>query len=169
MTAPEAAAIREVFRRNMFCVVATATPTGEPWLSPVFFNYSPDFRLFWESAHDAQHSQNLRLNPRVAIFVKDTAAHGPATDLYIAASALEVPPERLAGALDAWWNGPHGHSDRAKREVSDYGPSKPLRLYEASIQALFVLSETVVDDYRVDTRVEVDMALLSEDATRHPQ
>jgi len=169
MTTPDAAAIRGVFRRNMFCVVATSTPDGEPWLSPVFFNYSPDYTLFWESAHDAQHSQNLRLNPRVAIFVKDTTTQAPASDLYIDASALEVPPQHLPEALDAWWNGPHGHSDRAKREVSDYGPSKPLRLYEAHIRALYVLSETVVDDYRVDTRVEVDMALLSEDATRRAQ
>jgi len=166
MPAPDAAAVREVFRRNSFCEIATASPAGDPWLSPVFFNYSPDLTLVWESAHEALHSQNIRVNPRVAIFIKDTTTEAPGTDLYIEAIAQEVPAQHLAGALDTWQNGPHGHSDRPQREVSDYAPSRPMRLYEARIQHLYVLSETVVEGYRVDARVEIDLAGFSEGARR---
>ena len=154
---PDAAGIRDVFQRNHFCVIATASPTGAPWLSPVFYNYDPDYTLVWESARDAQHSRNIAVNPSIAVFIKDTAARGPARDVYIEATAREVPPERLAEALRTWQDGPHGHSDRERREVEDYALSKLLRLYEARIDRLFVLDETVVDDYRVDVRVEVDV------------
>jgi len=165
MNAPDAITIRDVFRRNAFCTIATASLTGEPWLSPVFYNYGPDYTLVWESAHDALHSRYLRLNPRVAIFIKDATSDAPGMDLYIEAQAQEVPPSRLTEALDIWQEGPHGHSDRAHREPADYGPSRPLRLYEAHIQHLYVLSETLVDDYRVDARVEVRLAGLIEGAT----
>src|SRR6185369_7205117 len=107
MLTPDAATVRKVFRRNLFCEVATASPTGDPWLSPVFFNYSPDYVLVWESAHDALHSHNIR----VAIFIKDTTTKAPGTDLYIEAIAQEVPQQRLAEALHIWQSGPHGHSD----------------------------------------------------------
>ena len=166
MGTPDAATVRDVFRRNMFCVIATSSPTGDPWLSPVFFNYSPDYTLVWESAHDALHSANIRANPRIAIFIKDTTTKAPGTDVYIEAVAQEVPPQRLSEALYTWETGPHGHSDRAQRELKDYDASRPLRLYEAQIQHLYVLSETVVKDYRVDARLEIDLASLNEGASR---
>jgi nitroimidazol reductase NimA-like FMN-containing flavoprotein (pyridoxamine 5'-phosphate oxidase superfamily) len=166
MDTPDASTVLDVLRRNSFCVIATAGPKGEPWLSPVFFNYSPDLTLVWESAYEARHSENIRLNASIAIFIKDTSTEAPANDVYIEATAREVPAERLAQALLTWWSGPHGHSDRARREVSDYAPSKPLRLYEAHIEHLYVLGETEVDGYRVDTRIELDVASVSEGATR---
>jgi hypothetical protein len=158
MSMPDAAAIRDVFRRNAFCTIATASLSGEPWLSPVFYNYAPDYTLVWESTVDAVHSQYIRLNPRVAIFIKDVASDAPGTDLYIEALAREVPEDGLAEALYTWQVGPHGHSDRARRETDDYGASKPLRLYEAHIQHLYVLNETLIDDYRIDARVEIALA-----------
>jgi len=169
MSVPGAASIRDVFRRSAFCTIATASLSGEPWLSPVFYNYAPDYTLVWESAVDAVHSQYVRANPRVAIFIKDLATDAPGTDLYIEAFAREVQEDGLAEALSTWQAGPHGHSDRARREIDDYGASKPLRLYEAHIQHLYVLSETVVDDYRVDARVEIALADLIEGARRQEQ
>ena len=166
MSAPDVAAIRDVFRRNAFCTIATASPSGEPWLSPLFYNYTPDYTLVWESAHKALHSHYIRVNPRVAIFIDDVTTRGPGTGLYIEAQALQVPPERLTAALHTWQDGPHGHSDRSHRETSDYGEPKPLRLYEAQIQHLYVLSEMLVDDYRVDARIEVPLADLIEGAMR---
>jgi len=166
VSAADVAAIRDVFERNAFCTIATASLSGEPWLSPVFYNYAPDYTLVWESAHESLHSRYIAVNPRVAIFIEDVTTRGPGTDVYIEALAQEVPSERLAAALQTWQDGPHGHSDRARREISDYSGSKPMRLYEARIQHLYVLSETLVDDYRVDARVEVPLAELTEGATR---
>lgn len=157
---PDVSAVREVFRRNSFCVIATASRAGEPWLSPVFFNYGSDFTIVWESAADALHSQYIRHNPRVAIFIKDAASKAPARDVYIEATAREVPAERMAEALQVWQEGPHGQSDRARRQPGDYADGKPLRLYEAQIDRLYILDETVVDDYRVDVRTELDPAEL---------
>jgi hypothetical protein len=106
------------------------------------------------------HSRNIAANPRIAIFIKDTAAKGPAQDVYIEATAREVLPERLADALATWQDGPHGHSDRERRVVDDYAPSKALGLYAAHIEHLYALDEMVVDGYRVDTRVEFDPSVL---------
>jgi nitroimidazol reductase NimA-like FMN-containing flavoprotein (pyridoxamine 5'-phosphate oxidase superfamily) len=157
---PDSAAIRDIFKRNLFCVIATASPSGAPWLSPVFYNYDSEYNLVWESARDALHSHNIAANPRVAVFIKDTVAKGPARDVYIEATAREVPAERVAEALRTWQDGPHGHSDREPREVGDYGGSRPMRLYEARIERLYVLDEAVGEGYRVDVRVEVDVAEL---------
>jgi hypothetical protein len=155
---PDFDEIREVFRRNSFCVIATASLAGEPWLSPVFFNYTPGFDLIWESAAEAVHSKYLRANSRIAVFLKDASARGPAHDVYMEAVAHEVPPGAVTTALEVWQHGPHGHSNRAERRPQDYEQGKPMRLFEARIDRLYVLDETVVDGYRVDVRVEVDIA-----------
>ena len=157
---PDVAAAARVFKRNRFCVIATASRDGAPWLSPVFYNYGPDYTVVWESARDARHSLLLAENPRVALFVKDEGAKGPANDLYVEATARPVPAEGLAQALDVWQEGPHGHSDRSPRSVEDYAADKPLGLYEASIDKLYVLKQTRMGGYEVDVREEVDLTAL---------
>ena len=136
-----ASAVREVLESTQFCIIATATPDGRPWVSPVFFNYDGDCRLVWESANEALHSQLIARNPRIAVVVADFAAT-PAVGAYFECTAREVPAEGLAAALDVFLNGPHAKRDRTDRTVDDYGGTSRLRLYEAVPERAYLLDRT---------------------------
>lgn len=144
-----------LLQRNFHCVVASSSAGGEPWASPVFFNYGPDLRIVFESAHTSRHATLIAANPRVAIAVADFSHRGRPRGVYLEAQAREVPPDGLAGALDLFLNGPH--RKKLERSVADYASGKPLRLYEAIPHALYGLTQVKLDGYVIDQRVEVPL------------
>lgn len=147
--------VLQLLERNVHCVIASASADGEPWASPVFFNYDPALRIVFESARDSRHAGLIADNPRVMIAVADLAHRGPPRGVYLEALAREVPPEGLDKALDLFANGPHRKD--LKRTVADYLDDKPLRLYVAVPQRLYGLTQVTVDGYEVDQRVEIPL------------
>jgi len=149
--------IRDVIAATRHCAIATSSPTGEPWLSTVFFNYTPDFDLVWESARDARHSQLLRENPRVAIYI---GRHDQITGaLFGDAEASEVSAGDIPAALGTWLHGPHQRED-PQRTPDDYAFGKPLGLYRAHLRELYVISHTKLEGYTVEQREKVDLGRL---------
>jgi hypothetical protein len=145
-------------RRSPFCIIATASPSGQPWISPVFFNYDSAYRIVWESAKDALHSELVRQNRRVAIAVTELNAAAPTDVLYLECEAHEVTVEGLADALSLFLNGPHQKEEPVERTLSDYRDASPLRLYEARPQHVYVLERsTDGPGYVIDRRVEITL------------
>ena len=60
---------REILAANRYAVIATATPDGEPWVSPVYFVSQGLDALLWLSRPESQHSQLIAANERVAVTV----------------------------------------------------------------------------------------------------
>jgi nitroimidazol reductase NimA-like FMN-containing flavoprotein (pyridoxamine 5'-phosphate oxidase superfamily) len=79
--------------------LATSGPSGDPWISPVFFVPDDAYDLYWVSGKTARHSRNIRDNPKVAIVVYETT---PTVDaVYIAAHAKELThPDEVRTAID---------------------------------------------------------------------
>jgi nitroimidazol reductase NimA-like FMN-containing flavoprotein (pyridoxamine 5'-phosphate oxidase superfamily) len=151
-------AARELIRRNHFCVIATASQAGRPWISPVFFNYDAGYRLIWESARDALHSRLIAENPRAAIVISDLDAAALTSALYLDCRASEVPPESLAEALAIFLDGPHEKSEPVQRSVADYLGDKPLRLYQAIPERVYGIVQTETPEgYRIDQRMELTL------------
>jgi hypothetical protein len=145
----------ELLRRNRFCVLATSTLGGQPWATPLFFNYSSDYTLVWESAKDAHHSGLLRANPHAAIVVTDD---DELMALYIECLAVEAEGDGIAVALHHLKHGPHRKSEHADRTPADYLGAKPLRLYTARPVATSIMTRRrLVDGYLVDERVPIDL------------
>ena len=145
----------DILRRNRFCVLATSTPDGIPWATPLFFNYSPDYTIVWESAWDAHHSKLLRQNPRAAIVVTD---EDELMGLYFDCRAAEAEAEDIAVALDHLKHGPHRKTEHADRTPDDYVGDRPLRLYVARPVSTYVMTgNRLVDGYLIDERVPINL------------
>jgi hypothetical protein len=152
---PDLDSVFDLLRGNRHCYLATSTLVGEPWVTPLRFEYDERCRIVWESARTAHHSELLRRNPRVAIVIPDTEARA---GVYLEAIAMEVPPERLAQALALFKKGRGEESEAADRGVDDYRGDKVLRLYEATPLRLYGLVQTrTPDGYEIDERVPIGL------------
>jgi nitroimidazol reductase NimA-like FMN-containing flavoprotein (pyridoxamine 5'-phosphate oxidase superfamily) len=145
---------KDLLREVRYCVLASVTSSGQPWVTPLFYNYDESYNLIWESAREAMHSQLLVQDARVAIVV---AQFDEKKAVYLDCTAREVEPERLDYALNVFMHGPHKNRSMERR-VADYLGDKPLRLYEAVPLAAYAVVEVQTEDgYMIDQRVAIKL------------
>ncbi|MFD0636509.1 pyridoxamine 5'-phosphate oxidase family protein [Catenulispora yoronensis] len=123
--------------QHRYLVIGTTNDDGRPWVSPVFFAPDGTHRIVWVSAPDSRHSRNIAARSDVAITVFDTSVPvGEAEALYLEATAGFVLDEQCAASLALL----NDRLPTGKRlEPDDVGPAGPMRLYQATITAHYVL------------------------------
>jgi nitroimidazol reductase NimA-like FMN-containing flavoprotein (pyridoxamine 5'-phosphate oxidase superfamily) len=134
---------REIIDSGSYMVLGTADEDGRPWASPVW--YAPeDYRaLFWVSSPEVQHSRNIAVRPEISIVVFDSRQPiGTGQAVYMTATA-----EQVSGA-DEEERGMRIFSRRSQEQgappwtVDDVRPSKPIRLYRATVTAHSMLDKS---------------------------
>jgi nitroimidazol reductase NimA-like FMN-containing flavoprotein (pyridoxamine 5'-phosphate oxidase superfamily) len=82
---------RGVIESIGYATLATVTPEGMPWNSPVRHVYDADLNIYWFSDKQSQHSQNVRANGEVYVVIyNSTVPEGQGLGIYIQATAVEV-------------------------------------------------------------------------------
>lgn len=146
---------RGILSKVIYATLATATPDGAPWNSPVRFHRDPVGNLYWFSARDAQHSRNIAANPRVFIVVFDsTIGEGDGVGVYIEATATEcTDPADVAAALAA-------QSGAWILDEAQVSGDAPNRFYRATPVQTWINDEETDGDgnYVRDIRVAVSLA-----------
>ncbi|MGE0059443.1 MAG: pyridoxamine 5'-phosphate oxidase family protein [Dehalococcoidia bacterium] len=147
-----------IMREQWFCVIATASAEGVPWVTPVFYNFDPAYRLIWESSREAQHSKLIAANPNVAIVVANFETRNADEAVYLVCRAREVPPDGLDEALDVFLHGAHERKETVPRTSALYLDDQPLRLYEAVPEKAYLLVVSHdPDGRRIDHRQETQL------------
>ena len=122
---------------NNYMVLATATPSGEPWVTPLFFGAIDEHELVWVSSAESRHSRNIATSPVVAATVFDSrAALGRAEAIYLEGTADRLSDDRLDLGLDVL-NSRLPVAQRLDR-VDVNGPDM-LRAYRLRVSAISVL------------------------------
>lgn len=82
---------KQILEDNIYCVIASASKDGEPWISPVFYGYDEDYNIYWISDKDAKHSVLIRNNPQVSIAIFNSQLpEGKADCVYLQAKVEEI-------------------------------------------------------------------------------
>jgi hypothetical protein len=133
MTDEMTAQARAILATNRYAVLGTATPTGEPWVSPVYFVNLGLHTLLWLSRPSSRHSELIAENHRTAITVFDsTVPMGGATAFYARATAGLCPDDDLATQLAAFST--HSIADGFPAwRLDQVTGDAALRLYRADI------------------------------------
>src|SRR5437879_6192672 len=63
----------ELLDTSPLCAVSTVSPRATAHVAPVYFVWNREFEIFWLSAANARHSQNIHARPSVAIAVYDSS------------------------------------------------------------------------------------------------
>ncbi len=87
----------EIIKQIRYATLATVTPEGDPWNSPVAHEYDENLNIYWVSDKEGQHSKNAALNKKVFIVIFDsTVTEGEGRGVYIQASVNQVvDPEEI--------------------------------------------------------------------------
>ena len=82
---------KEIIDKIAYATIATSSPDGQPWNSPVYYNHDEKMNIYWVSDKNGQHSKNIKENSRVFIVLYDsTATEGEGVGVYIQAVASQV-------------------------------------------------------------------------------
>lgn len=148
---------RAILSQVLYITLATSSPDGLPWNTPVYAAFDEAYHFFWVSPYQARHSQNIRTNNRVAIVVyNSTALENTDKGVYIQATAYELTDEQeIAHALAALkrrgWENPPPVQEVLESSIS------PRRVYKAISERMWISSVESINGYNVDARAEVDL------------
>ena len=82
---------QHLLEQSSYATIATADPNSQPWNTPVVGVFDDELNLYWISAADSQHSQNIAGNPHVFVVIYDShAADGEGEGLYLRMRAEPV-------------------------------------------------------------------------------
>ncbi|MDZ8183758.1 MAG: pyridoxamine 5'-phosphate oxidase family protein [Nostoc sp. ChiSLP02] len=140
---------------NIYCTVSTCSFDGYPWVSPLFFAYDDRCNIYWSSAIESKHSQNLYSNDgKVAIAIFNShRSEGTAEGLYFSGTASELKPEDTEKILKLLLN---RAQRKHNRTVDDYLNDSPRRIYQFQPQEAWVTGERLpVDNQLIDTKIQI--------------
>lgn len=92
---------------------------GQPWICSVYFVTDDNFNLYWMSARERQHSQEILSNPNVAITVVKDAERKQA--LQIVGQVYEVTDKELR-TVHELYTAKFGPNDYDLDEIKKYLP-----------------------------------------------
>ncbi len=130
---------RAILAANRYAVIGTASPSGDPWVSPVYFGYLGLGTLMWLSRPSSRHSRLIAENDRIAVTVFDSSvAMGGASAYFARAAAGLCPEAELLAHLAAF------STQSVERGFPAWRPDQvtgdaALRLYRAQVSEAWLL------------------------------
>jgi uncharacterized protein YhbP (UPF0306 family) len=151
---------KDIISNNIYMAVATATQSGEPWISPVFFAYDDQYNLYWVSDKNSRHSNLIRKNSRVAIVVFDSKApEGEGDGVYFEAEAVELNDPQEAGEGMSILAARVTQDELKIKEVSAVTGEGAWRIYKAVPKKISKLKEgEYINGQYVDRRVDINLS-----------
>jgi len=148
------ATAQTILKEIQYATIATITPGGEPWNTPVFCA-TDAYTIYWSSHPDSIHSKNITANGKAFITIYDSkAGEGEGIGLYIQARVTVLgDTEEIRYALDLLGKRrgkPFLHLEKFK----DDGPQ---RIYKAMPLKVWTndAHQDADGDFIKDFRVEV--------------
>ncbi len=147
---------REIINEVIYITLATVTPEGKAWNSPLFSACDEKFNFYWSSHPDSQHSINIAHNGDVFVIIYNSLAReGEGDGVYIQAKASQVTSrEEIAKALRLLG---------ARRGKPFNYPDKfiegPQRIYKAEPQKMWIndAQKDADGDFIKDYRIELSL------------
>lgn len=153
---------RRTIREIQYITIATVCGRvdGRPWNSPVYSAFDSDCNFFWISDRESQHSKNIQNNPHVFLAIYDSTipeGTGAGQGVYIQAQAEELSdPHRVSRAHQLVAS----RVGKKLRPPGDFLGDAPRRIYRATLEKMWVNDVVEREGFRIDVRVEIDLALL---------
>jgi general stress protein 26 len=143
---------KEIIAKINYVTIATITPTGLPWNSPVYFAHDDHYNFYWGTYKNSQKAQNLASNRHVFLVIYDsTVPSAEAEGVYIQATAHQITASKeikaayeLLNFSDIW-------------DFSAVSPDGPILLYKAIPEKAWMNDSDSKDGHYIDTRTEISL------------
>jgi hypothetical protein len=159
-----------IIEEGIYLALATSSPSGQPWCSPLFYGIDKRLTFVFVSATTSTHAENIR-STGLGSWAVFQGSKGPAeTDgLIFGGTAQELTDESLVREFgDLLFD--QRYPDPAERATHPVDP----RQFAASGRTIYTLTPNVVfkvnrDDVHGLTRMELDLGILQEMDIVHPR
>jgi len=148
---------KEILHDVIYITIATVTPDGTPWNTPVYSAYDEDYNFYWVSDKNGQHSKNIRDNENVFIAVYDSnIPEGTGVGVYIKAKAIELSgKDKITKGLTALYT--RKNKDSQKRTADEFLGSFPRRVYKATPEKCWINGAGEINGNFIDIRTEINL------------
>lgn len=146
---------KAIIEKVIYINIATVTPDGRPWNTPVVAAYDEDYNFYWASWAENEHSKNIRNNPNVFLTIYDsTVPEGTGEGVYIEAKAVELTDrDEIARAVATYY----ARKNRPPRQPEEFMGDYPRRVYKAVPRQSWVNVDGDINGNYVDQRVEIEL------------
>lgn len=148
-------ATAKILEKQLYTNIASVTPDGKPWNSPVFTSYDKKLNYYWASWKKNQHSINIRNNPNVFVTVYDsTVPAGTGVGVYFQGKAYELKnPKTMLVATKVLYK----RSNKKPREIIEFLKKYPRRLYQFVPKRVWINGDGDINGNFIDIRTELDL------------
>ena len=142
---------KKIIDENVYFTIATASESGNPWVSPLWGVHDSNYNFYWGSPSNTKHSGFLRENPRSAVVIFDSKApEGTGEGVYFEGKAYEIIDEvELRRGIKLLFP--------QSKPISDFIGNAPRRLYKFIPEKAWINAGDEVNGYFEDHRVELDI------------
>jgi len=150
----------EVIKKIEYLNIASITPDGMPWNSPVYTVYDSDLNFHWVSWKGNQHSINIANNPNVFVTLYDsTVPCSTGFGVYMKGTVKMITnPVHLAKCLITFYK----RRNRGPRDFKEFLSAYPRRLYMFTPQQLWVNGDGEINGNFIDIRTELNLEKLKQ-------
>lgn len=150
---------KQILSDNIYCVIASSSKDGVPWISPVFYGYDDDYNIYWISDKDSRHSNLIRNNPQVAIVIFNSQApEGKGDGVYFEAMVEEISDPKEAEKAYKIRDKRAKQPEFKVKKVEEVIGNGQWRVYKAVPYSISKLSSgEYVNGQYVDMRYEIEL------------
>ena len=148
----------KVIKKQLYINLATITPRGRPWNTPVYCAYDKNLNYYWFSWKKNQHSINVRKNSSVFATVYDsTVPASTGFGVYFQGKAHELinPKTMLTGIKVVY-----GREKRKARDITQFLKKFPRRIYQFKPDKVWVNGDGDINGNFIDVRTELQLEKL---------
>ena len=147
---------KEILLNITYLTLATVTPEGKPWNSPVFAAYDDAYVFYWNSSPEAQHSRNIsRMDEAFAvIYDSANATEGQGVGLYMQGKAMEITDEQeLLHAQEVFY----ARKGTDHKPLEHYLGQAPRRMYSFRPEKFWINQFRREHGFAVDEKFEIEL------------
>src|SRR3989338_2922498 len=145
----------KIIKRIEYINIASITPEGLPWNSPVYTAFDKNLNFYWLSWKKNQHSVNIRNNPHVFVTIYDsTVAAGTGVGIYFSGKAHELssPKEMLVALVVVYQRSRH-----KMRAIGEFLKRFPRRVYKFIPEKVWINGDGDINENFIDIREELEL------------
>ncbi|KKQ24628.1 MAG: Pyridoxamine 5'-phosphate oxidase-related, FMN-binding protein [Candidatus Roizmanbacteria bacterium GW2011_GWC2_37_13] len=150
----------KIIKRIEYINIASITPEGMPWNTPVYTSFDKNLNFYWLSWKKNQHSINVRNNGNVFVTIYDsTTPAGTGVGLYFSGKAKELinPAEMLIGITVIYKREKH-----KMRAIKEFLTHFPRRVYRFTPEKIWINGDSDISGNFIDIREELDLSKIKE-------
>ncbi|MFA6353463.1 MAG: pyridoxamine 5'-phosphate oxidase family protein [Candidatus Paceibacterota bacterium] len=149
---------KEIIEKIEYLNIASITPEGLPWNSPVYCSFDKELNFYWLSWKENQHSKNIRNNSNTFATIYDsTVPASTGFGVYFQGKTYELnnPIDIIIGLKCIY-----SRSKHKMKDVVMFLTSYPRRVYKFTPEKVWINGTGDIEGNSIDTRTELELGEL---------